>query len=377
MKFLHTADWQLGMTRHFLDEDAQPRYTAARIDAIREIAALAQRENCEFVVVCGDVFETNIVAPGVVSRALEAMRSIRLPVYLLPGNHDPLEASSIYTRASFKAACPENVTVLLTPGAHQVSPGVEILAAPWFSKKPLEDLAAAAISQLQPDGTLRVLVAHGGTDLLDPDQTNPALIRVAKLEEALSQGSLRYVALGDKHSATKVGDTGRIWYSGTQEVTSSREPNPGKVLLVDLDSSTTTPKVSQHQIGTWAFLDLAFELNNSFDLTDLAAELDALENKDRTVLRLSLKGTLSLKDKAELDLLLESNSLRFASVHLWERHTDLQVYVDGQELGDLGVNGFAAEAVAELMATSAGTGDDAATAQDALSLLYRLAGGSK
>lgn len=377
MKFLHTADWQLGMTRHFLDEDAQPRYTAARIDAIREIAALAQREDCEFVVVCGDVFETNDVAPGVVSRALEAMRSIRLPVYLLPGNHDPLDASSIYTSTSFKAACPENVTVLLTPGAHQVSPGVEILAAPWFSKKPLEDLAAAAISQLEPDGTLRVLVAHGGTDLLDPDQTNPALIRVAKLDEALSQGSLHYVALGDKHSATQVGDTGRIWYSGTQEVTASREPNPGKVLLVDLDSSNKVPKVSQHQIGTWAFLDLAFELNNSGDLTDLAAELGALENKDRTVLRLSLKGTLSLTDKAELDLLLENNSLRFASVHLWERHTDLQVYVDGQELGDLGVNGFAAEAVAELMATSAGTGEDAATAQDALSLLYRLAGGSK
>ncbi|PBJ59651.1 hypothetical protein BB737_28080, partial [Mycobacterium avium subsp. hominissuis] len=25
MRFLHTADWQLGMTRHFLAGDAQPR----------------------------------------------------------------------------------------------------------------------------------------------------------------------------------------------------------------------------------------------------------------------------------------------------------------------------------------------------------------
>jgi len=25
MKFLHTADWQLGMTRHFLGNDAQAR----------------------------------------------------------------------------------------------------------------------------------------------------------------------------------------------------------------------------------------------------------------------------------------------------------------------------------------------------------------
>ena len=33
MRFLHTADWQLGMTRHFLAGDAQPRYSAARRDA--------------------------------------------------------------------------------------------------------------------------------------------------------------------------------------------------------------------------------------------------------------------------------------------------------------------------------------------------------
>jgi hypothetical protein len=27
MRFIHTADWQLGMTRHFLNGDAQPRYS--------------------------------------------------------------------------------------------------------------------------------------------------------------------------------------------------------------------------------------------------------------------------------------------------------------------------------------------------------------
>ena len=34
MRFVHTADWQLGMTRHFLDGEAQPRYSAARRDAV-------------------------------------------------------------------------------------------------------------------------------------------------------------------------------------------------------------------------------------------------------------------------------------------------------------------------------------------------------
>ena len=35
------GDWQLGMRRHFLDEDALPRYMQARIDVIKSIGELA------------------------------------------------------------------------------------------------------------------------------------------------------------------------------------------------------------------------------------------------------------------------------------------------------------------------------------------------
>ncbi len=109
MRFLHTADWQLGMTRHFLDGDAQPRYSAARRDAVAGLGALAAETGAEFVVVAGDVFEHNQLAPKVISQSLEAMRAIGIPVYLLPGNHDPLDASSVYTSALFTAECPDNV----------------------------------------------------------------------------------------------------------------------------------------------------------------------------------------------------------------------------------------------------------------------------
>ena len=107
MRFIHTADWQLGMTRHFLNGDAQPRYSAARRDAVVALGALAAETGSEFVVVAGDVFEHNQLAPRVVSQSLEAMRSIGIPTYLLPGNHDPLDASSVYTSALFTAERPK------------------------------------------------------------------------------------------------------------------------------------------------------------------------------------------------------------------------------------------------------------------------------
>ena len=54
MRFLHTADWQLGMTRHFLEGEAQPRYAAARRDAVAALAGVAAETQAEFVVVAGD-----------------------------------------------------------------------------------------------------------------------------------------------------------------------------------------------------------------------------------------------------------------------------------------------------------------------------------
>ena len=229
MRFLHTADWQLGMTRHFLAGDAQPRYSAARRDAVAGLGALAAEVGAEFVVVAGDVFEHNQLSPQVIGQSLEAMRAIAIPVYLLPGNHDPLDASSVYTSALFGAERPDNVVVLDRPGVHQVRSGLEIVAAPWRSKAPTTDLVAEVLEGLSPGAVTRVLVAHGGVDVLDPDRDKPSLIQLAELDDALGRGAVHYVALGDKHSITQVGNSGRVWYSGSPEVTNfdDVESDPG------------------------------------------------------------------------------------------------------------------------------------------------------
>lgn len=189
MRFLHTADWQLGMTRHFLAGDAQPRYSAARRDAVAGLGRLADEVGAEFVVVAGDVFEHNQLSPQVVGQSLEAMRAIGIPVYLLPGNHDPLDASSVYTSALFLAERPENVVVLDRPGVHQVRPGVEIVAVPWRSKVPTTDMVTEVLEGLSPAPATRVLVAHGGVDVLDPDRAKPSLIRLAGVDAALARGA--------------------------------------------------------------------------------------------------------------------------------------------------------------------------------------------
>jgi DNA repair exonuclease SbcCD nuclease subunit len=377
MRFVHTADWQLGMTRHFLAGEAQPRYSAARRDVVAGLGSLAAQVGAEFVVVAGDVFEDNQLEPRVISQSLEAMRAMGIAVYLLPGNHDPLDASSVYTSALFKAECPPNVTVLDRAGVYEIRPGLQIVAAPWRSKAPTTDLATDVLDGLAADGVTRVLVAHGGVDALDPDPTKPSLIRLAGLEDAVARGAVHYVALGDKHSVTEVGGSGRVWYSGSPEVTNydDVEPDPGHVLVVDLDETDPLRPVSVEaaKVGRWRFVTLRRQVDDSRDIADLDLNLDLMPDKDRTVLRLGLIGSLTVTDRAALDACLDKYSRLFASLRVWDSHSDLAVIPADGEFSDLGIGGFAAAAVEELVETArAGDAETAGDAQAALALLLRL-----
>ena len=377
-RFIHTSDWQLGMTLHFLSPESQARYSQARIDAVADIGRVAAERDCEFVVVCGDVFETSRVSRQVVARACEAMAAIPVPVLLLPGNHDPLDAGSVYTSDCFTTRQPSNVRLLTGNDSERPVSGVEVLGAPWRSKRPLEDLLARACLDLAPDPTvLRILVGHGVVDSLDPDRDNPAQINGSQLEASLIARRVHYVALGDRHSTTNVGATGRLWYSGTQEVTDFDEVDPGNVLVVDLglptsDEPAGTVHVEPVGLGQWRFLRQRFELSDD-TVGDLEQWLSALPDKQRTVVKFSLVGALTLAGYSRVQTVLDHYVDLLAGLQRWERHTELVVLPDVGELDELGLSGFAEQTLHQLV-DEATAGDGNVVARDALALLHRLAG---
>jgi DNA repair exonuclease SbcCD nuclease subunit len=372
VRFLHSADWQLGMTRHFLAAEAQARFSQARIDAIRTLGRLASETGAAFLVVSGDVFETNQVSAQTVRRALDALASVPVPVFLLPGNHDPLDAGSIFRAPTFASGRPAHVTVLedAVPRPVPGLAGVEVVGAPWLTKRPLSDLVADACSGLLPSkAATRVLVAHGAAEI---SFENPAAIRVPEAEAALADGRIAYLALGDRHSTTSIGSTGRIWYAGAPEPTDYDELDAGNALLVELTDDGRC-EVTKLRTGTWRFARERFDLDGTDGIEALAAWLDTLAPKDRTIVKLTLVGTVSLSANARLEALLEHEGDLFAAIEQWERHTDLVVRPDDDDFADLRLTGFAAEAVAVLRAGAAGTGPQADAARDALALLVRFA----
>lgn len=372
MRFLHTADWHLGMTRRFLPPEAQARYGDDRIQAVRDMAALALDEGCDFVVACGDLFDSNHVDRQVVARALDALAEFTVPVYLLPGNHDPLDAASVYRSRLFADRLPAGVRVIGDAEPLDVAPGVQLVGAPWHTRRPVGDLAAAALAGLAPaPGVLRVLVAHGAVDCLSPDSGDPALIHVEALRHALFSGAVAYVALGDRHSAGEVGDDTRIRYAGSPVATDMGEVNSGTALVVTLDGGAC--EVQEHRLGRWTFRRIEARLDGMDDIDRLDAELEAVPDRARAVVRLSLVGTLGVAEDARLREVIDHHADVLASLTVSEGRSDLALVVDDHALGALALQGYAHDAAVELAQVAAADGPGQQAARDALRLLYRLA----
>ena len=372
IRFLHTGDWQLGMTRHFFSEGVQERFTQSRFDAIRELGRIAKQEDCQFMVVCGDVFESNLVDRKTILRAIEALKDVNVPVYLLPGNHDPLNAASVYHSTTFLERKPSHVYVIEDTKPICVDEGIEIIGIPWSSKRPLHDLVALAVGQLEVSvNTKRICVAHGMVDSLSPNLDDPALISLRSAEAAIAQNKINYLALGDRHSLTEVGDSGCVWYAGTPEQTDYNELKPGFALVVTINEDGLTTK--EVNIGKWRFIERdQIDLNTKEDIDALSAWIENLGDKERTVVKLRFLGSLSLSLHRELEeLIYHAQEILGA---LETRMDNLVVIPEDADFTDLGFSGFASNTVDILRLNIEDSSPDAVTSRDALALLVRLAG---
>ncbi|KQB83766.1 metallophosphoesterase family protein [Corynebacterium oculi] len=368
--FIHTSDLQWGMTRWFLDEDAQARFDAARLDAVRRIGEIARERGADFVVMAGDVFDKNSLSRRTQGRALDALASMGVPVLLLPGNHDPLVADSPF----YAAADIPGVTILRDHQPVRVGEGVEVVGAPLKAKYASTDLVAQALAGLEPTQEVRVAVGHGQAEGRT-GEADPALIDLAKAERALEAGVIDYLALGDTHSTQQVGRSGRVWFSGAPETTdfhdhyqwkSGGEVDSGNVLCVSIEKTSATNarvEVEKIAVGTWLFEALDAEVNTAEEVADFLAALEAYPHKERTVVKYSLRGTLGLADMRTLEAGIERLEPVFAALYERRRLMDLHLAPSPEEIAETDMRGYAAEALQELVANDE---------TDAVNLLLRL-----
>ncbi len=356
-RFIHTADWQLGLKLRFIPGDRGARARLQRFESLGRVAELAHEHHVDAVVVAGDVFDDNDVGPDSVQLARDMLKRFgEIPVLLLPGNHDALRASGALARLAPGEHGLDAVQVLdssepVTVGELSFFPCP--LTQRHSQRDPTTDLPARA-----PGEGIRVAVAHGGVFEFGESDPTPDLIDV---DRVLARG-FDYLALGDYHGTLRIRP--RAAYPGTPEATRFKEKDPGNVLLVDIAAPGETPDVQTLPVARTRWLRWTEDLDGEADVEALKQRLDEVDERSWTALRLTLRGQLPLADRRQLDELLARHGDELLLLRV--NDDGLSTSVSDAELKAMDAPGFLGEALRALRAAP----DDGA--DEALRLLCSL-----
>jgi hypothetical protein len=115
-------------------------------------------------------------------------------------------------------------------------------------------------------------------------------------------------------------------------------------------------------------------VSTSEDVEALSRFLEASQDKERTILKLGLVGTLDIQSHARLEDVEEHASELFAAIVRSGSRSELSIMPAREDFENLNLAGFAASCVERLRIQASGTGSDRDQAADALALLVRLIG---
>lgn len=294
MRFLHTADWQIGKPfRNFGEKESVLRH--ARLVAIENIGKLAVSEGIQNVLIAGDLYDTEAPTQKTMLEPLERMKRYSNVVWhVISGNHDPHRGNGLWDRVR-TAGLPNNIQLHLLAEPVELGTEAILLPAPMRRKSEVNDLSEWMDSATTKPGLIRIGLAHGSVAGFDVggEANNPIAPDRAR------RAGLEYLALGDWHRTAQIGPA--TWYAGTPEIDRFNSQEQGQVLLVDISGPGAPPKVTPRKTGIYSWLTITEEIGNTPEIGNIEARLRALPDLSATVMKFNLKGTLPLSGWADLN----------------------------------------------------------------------------
>ena len=363
MRFLHTADFQIGMKADHVGTAAD-RVREQRLEAVRRLVDVAKENEANFILVAGDLFEDNGVDRTLVLKTVDILESFGRPVFIIPGNHDPLVPGSIWSHSAWKSAT--NIRVLGEEKPVEIASGL-LYPCPIKDKFSTKDPTAWIPSENTT--TIRLGIAHGNVEGLpqaDPDH------RIAR--NASDRARLDYLALGHWHSTAMYNDTAgavRMAYSGTPEPSGFGERDSGNVLLVEIDRPGSIPIVKPVHTGRYRWETMAKKIVSRGELETIREELEALHDPENILLGLELTGVLHTEDIQALRRLEDILKTRLAyariNAEMLRPSPDDATWIENLPAG------FVREAAGKFQRIALSDHDDANVAARALLELFVIA----
>jgi DNA repair exonuclease SbcCD nuclease subunit len=366
IRFLHTADLQIGKTFRQFPPDVASKLRDARFETLKRTASLARDRRVDAVLVAGDCFDGPAVGEDVLRSFKVALEPFDGMWVLLPGNHDPATAESVWARlCSF--SLPRNVVIAGEPSPIPIAAKAVLLPAPLRRRSETTDLTQWFDTAATGERLIRVGLAHGSVQELLPEGSeahNP----IAR--DRAERAGLDYLALGDWHGRLKV--SVRSGYSGTPEPDRFRRNEPGHVLEVTIDGPGAMPAVEAIAVGRYLWMERAIDLSRGGadeirdDIRRAIGESD--QELERLVLRLQYRGTIDFATKIALDDV--RGDLRARVCYLEDDDIGLSPVPTDDDLDSIDTAGFIRVGMNRLREKLGGP--DAPTARRALEVLYGL-----
>jgi DNA repair exonuclease SbcCD nuclease subunit len=298
LTLVHTADWHLGMRFRGFSEDQELELMRARLDVVEQIFGVADRYEADAVLCAGDLFDEPKPDPkwsdglaGLIARRASPQR----PVFLLPGNHDPLLPDSVWDPAGpFRRKLPAHVHVIDRDDfTFQLKDGAELYATPCRSSAQSKDIALALPARASGDERIRVGLVHGSTFEMDDYQTNFPIA-----PDAAVQRGFDYLAIGDTHGFRVFPPSDKpTVYPSAPEPTTFGDKDPGHVALVFITQRRRV-RVEKERVAKWRWESIRVESLEA--LRALAARPDLSQR----VLELTVAASLPAAEYEEAERIL-------------------------------------------------------------------------
>lgn len=335
LRFLHTADWQIGRQYQRFEPDDAAALFEARFTVVERIAHRASQGPYDAVLVAGDVFDAQTVSERTIRRLFNAMQAFSGLWIMIPGNHDAALAESVWTRAQKLGVMPPNLLLALRPEPIVLhDQRMVILPAPLTQRQTGADLTAWFDHAESPPGYARIGVAHGSvTGILsdDVDASNPIS------PDRADRARLDYLALGDWHGMRQIDP--RTWYSGAPETDRFRNNESGHILDVTLEAAGAAPHVEAVSVGQYIWDARTINLALPSDIDLVVQYLQTLS--ERHVVSLALSGQADLAGQSRLN---EALGAAQARVRALDYNTlGLSLYPTDDDIAALQADGYVAE----------------------------------
>lgn len=382
LTFIHTADWQLGKPFAAIDDPHKRSLVQqARIDAIGRIGHAAAQAGADFVLVAGDLFDSPSADRPTVSAACSAIGQMKLPVMVIPGNHDHGGPGSVWEQDFFRreqSALAPNLRVFRESVPFEAE-SVMILPCPLLRRAvttdPTEWLRSPTIYDGLPSDKPRILLAHGTTQRFsvqwDEEEEASSTRNLVDLER-LPAAEIDYIALGDWHGTKQINQ--RAWYAGTPEpdrFPKGADYDAGNILVVDIERGGV-PEIRKTRSAALHWAELSHDFADDTGLTELAGRLDALigQRANADLLRLTLTGSLGMEASGRLEQVLESLEARLLRLKLINRTVIAPTDEEIRELTRRGSDPLIANVAMRLLELSQGEDEEARVARTALRELH-------